>query len=135
MGITNLSLFNALRTQMHWHQARQAVLAENVANADTPGYRARDIARVDHEARMRPPQAGAVTPMVTNAGHIGARGIDRNGGQDVRRVSTFETTPEGNSVSLEEEMMKVSANQLDFQTAATVYQRSIGLLRTAIGRR
>ncbi len=53
--------------------------------------------------------------------------LDRNGG--------FEARPSGNAVSLEDEMMKVANNQMDYQAATSLYSRSLGLLKTAIGRR
>ena len=44
MAIPDLPILSMLRTRMQWHQERQRVLAENVANAETPRYRARDLA-------------------------------------------------------------------------------------------
>ena len=44
MPITDIPILSMLRTRMEWHQERQRVLAENVANADTPNYRPRDLA-------------------------------------------------------------------------------------------
>ena len=52
---------------------------------------------------------------------------ERPGGYDVR--------PTGNAVNLEDEMMKVAANQMDYQAATTLYTRSLGLIKTAIGKR
>ena len=49
MGITNLALFDALKSKMNWHQAQQKLLAKNVANAETPGYRARELADFSFE--------------------------------------------------------------------------------------
>ena len=43
MAVTDLPLFQALKSKMQWHQTRQVVLAENIANADTPGFEARDV--------------------------------------------------------------------------------------------
>ena len=54
---------------------------------------------------------------------------------DPTRAQAFETTPRGNSVTLEDEMIKVGQNQMDFQAAASLYQRGLGILRTAVGRR
>ncbi len=51
----------------------------------------------------------------------------RNGG--------FEARPSGNAVSLEDEMMKVANNQMDYQAATSLYTRGLGMLKTAIGRR
>ena len=49
-------------------------------------------------------------------------------------AARFEVTPSGNAVSLEDEMMKVSQNQSDYQLAASLYQKSLQMLRTAVGR-
>ena len=133
--LRDLPLFAALRTQMQWHSARQSVLAENIANADTPGYQARDIARVDHQSHFTVSRPLAAAPARTDARHIAGRPIVESGSFDSRRGPTFEVTPEGNSVVLEEEVMKMTANQLDYQTVATLYQKSLGMLRTAVGRR
>lgn len=140
MALTDLPIFAALRDKMHWHQARQTVLAQNVANADSPGYKARDIAEPDF-ASMLPgaaSQGWMSGPARTDARHIAgfsaAFGAGGSGGE-AEEVSSFETTPSGNSVVLEDEMMKVAQNQMDYQLATSLYTRGIGLLRTAIGRR
>jgi flagellar basal-body rod protein FlgB len=49
-------------------------------------------------------------------------------------MNNFEITPEGNGVTLEDEMMKVASNQMDYQAATTLYTRSMRLIKTAIGR-
>lgn len=133
--LSDLPFFSALKTQMQWHSARQAVLAENIANADTPGYRARDLERVDHGSRFAIAKPQAAGPSRTDSKHISGRSIVEASGFDNQRSATFEITPEGNSVVLEEEAMKMTANQLDYQTVATLYQKSLGMLRTAVGRR
>lgn len=131
----DIPFFSALRTQMQWHSARQSVLAENIANADTPAYEARDLERVDHNAHFTVSRPAAAGPVRTDAKHIAGRSIVDSTGFDNQRQTTFEVTPEGNSVVLEEEVMKMTANQLDYQTVATLYQKSLGMLRTAVGRR
>ncbi|HVQ66654.1 MAG TPA: flagellar basal body rod protein FlgB, partial [Bradyrhizobium sp.] len=47
----------------------------------------------------------------------------------------FLTKPAGNAVNLEDQMLKVSANQMDYAAATSLYSRSLGLLKTAIGKR
>lgn len=133
--LADLPFFTALRTQLKWHANRQAVLAENIANADTPGYRARDLRRVDHEAMFSVRAPSSSGPTRTHVHHIAGRPAVETGSFDNQRQQTFEITPEGNSVVLEEEVMKMTANQLDYQTASTLYQRSLSMLRTAVGRR
>ena len=70
----------------------------------------------------------------TSAGHIAGRGRQRQLRLD-RSSGGFETRPAGNAVNLEDEMMKVAANQMDYQAATSLYSRSLGLIKTAIGKR
>jgi flagellar basal-body rod protein FlgB len=133
----DLPFFSALRTQMKWHAARQSVLAENIANADTPGFQARDLVRVDHERRVDVPRSGGVAAVRTDSKHLSSApvSLSQSSQFEGRRQETFEVTPEGNSVVLEEEVMKMTANQLDYQTVSSLYQKSLSMLRTAVGRR
>jgi flagellar basal-body rod protein FlgB len=132
MAISDLPIFSMLRTRMNWHQERQRLLAENVANADTPGYRPRDLAPLDF-GRQVEQASGQLQLALTSPAHLTGGGagtgfaVDRSGKHDVR--------PAGNAVNLEDEMMKVAANQMDHQAAISLYSRSMGLLKTAIGRR
>jgi flagellar basal-body rod protein FlgB len=128
MGIGDLPLMSMLKTRMRWHNQRQVVLAENVANADTPGFRARDVRAPVFETVRG---AGPVRTDPRHMSGFGSRAADAS----ARAIQSFETTPRGNAVTLEEEMIKVGQNAQDFQAAATLYQRSMGLLRTAMSRR
>ena len=51
------------------------------------------------------------------------------------RSENYDVKPMGNAVKLEDEMMKVAANQMDFQTATALYTRSLNLIKTALGKR
>jgi flagellar basal-body rod protein FlgB len=130
MPISQIPLFSMLRTRMHWHQERQRLLAENVANADTPQFKARDLEQPALE-RMQP---AAVALARTSAGHLGPNpGAEAQFQHD--RRGGFEVRPAGNAVNLEEEMIKVASNQMDFQAATALYTRGLGLLKTALGKR
>lgn len=119
-------LMGALKARMHWHQARQKVLAENVSNADTPRFKPHDL------RAPSPPGNGGVTLAQTSPLHLGLSG--QRSGFDPRDPKRFETTPSGNSVNLEDEMMKVAQNQSDYQLAASLYSKSLGLMKIAIGK-
>jgi flagellar basal-body rod protein FlgB len=130
MPISDIPIFSMLRTKLHWNQERQRLLAENVANADTPEFKPRDLAPPKFDAGT-----SAVTPLTllrTSPAHLassdGAAPFDLQPGRD------FNIVPTGNAVSLEDEMMKVAANQMDFQAATALYTRGLGLLKTAIGK-
>ncbi len=136
MSLTDIPVFDVLRTKMRWHQVRQGVLAENVANADTPGYRARELATPRFEELVSGAEGRAtVAAVTTDAAHIAPAAARRSGdGFDVKKADGWETTPSGNAVVLEEEMMKLAANQMDHQAAVSLYRKSIGLIRMALGR-
>ena len=131
MPISNIPIFSMLRTKMQWHQERQRLLSENVANADTPRFQARDLTPLKFD---QPAAAGGNVGLVrtvpTHLAGVGASNqfaADRNGRYEIR--------PTGNAVNLEEEMLKVAGNQMDYQAATALYGRSLGLIKSALGKR
>ena len=130
MPITDIPILSMLRTRMQWHQERQHVLAENVANADTPNYHARDLAPPNFEREV---SLTSVSLATTEPGHIS--GSSGAGSQfATETTSRYEVRPRGNSVTHEDEMMKVASNQMDFEAAADLYTRSLTLIKLAIGK-
>jgi flagellar basal-body rod protein FlgB len=134
MAMSDLPVLSALRTRMQWHQERQRVLAENVSNSDTPNFKPRDLVEPKFTpSGTRGGTVGALAMMKTTAGTtIAASGSGPS--FDVNTRAGFETRPAGNAVSLEEEMMKVSANQMDYAAVTSLYSKSLHLLKTAIGK-
>jgi flagellar basal-body rod protein FlgB len=135
MAIGDIPILSMLRTRLDWSQERQRVLTENVANADTPNYRARDIAPLKFQEPDQVAEASVslVSLARTDNGHMG--GLDQ-GDSPFQPVKTsgYEVRPTGNAVNLEEEMMKVANNQMDYQAASALYTRSLHLLKTALGK-
>jgi flagellar basal-body rod protein FlgB len=129
MPITDIPILSMLRQRMEWHQERQRVLAENVANADTPNYRARDLAPPDFSHEMQ----AALTLDRTNPLHITTQA---GGGSAFAADSSgrYQIRPRGNSVTHEDEMMKVASNQMDYEAVTSLYTRSLALIKLAIGR-
>jgi flagellar basal-body rod protein FlgB len=132
MAISSIPGLTALRTSMQWHQERQRVLAENVSNADTPNFRPRDLVRPSAEALANGSKA-TLAMTLTNPQHIAFSG--EGGDFSVDKKGPFEVRPAGNAVDLEEQMTKVASNQMDYQAATSLYSRSLGLLKTAMGKR
>ena len=131
MPISDIPILAMLRTRMAWTQERQRVLADNVANADTPKFKPRDLLPPD---AGRPAQAGGPVVLArTDPMHLGVGGA---GGvpQFATAPGRYQVHPTGNAVSLEEEMMKVAANQMDYQMVTTLYSRGLGLIKTALGK-
>jgi flagellar basal-body rod protein FlgB len=132
LAITDLPLFGMLRTRMQWHQERQRVLAQNVANSDTRDFKPRDLAPLQFE------QAGSGTASLALRRPEGTRTAYAAGsmsGLQSSQSRSFEARPTGAAVNLEDEMLKVAANQMDFQAASSLYIKSLGLLKIAIGKR
>jgi flagellar basal-body rod protein FlgB len=132
MPISNTSIFSMLRTRMQWHQERQRLLSENVANADTPNFKPRDLSQPKFD-RTRP-GATEVTLARTSAAHIGSSAA-ASGKFQLDRRAEFDVRPTGNAVSLEDEMLKVASNAMDYQAATALYSRSLGLIKAALGKR
>jgi flagellar basal-body rod protein FlgB len=130
----DLSVLSALRTRMQWHQERQRVLSENVANSDTPNFKPRDLVepKFDAAGTSVGGVTGSLEMMRTSASHLSPSGAPDTFEQD--RKTGFETRPAGNSVNLEDEMLKVSANQMDYAAATSLYSKSLHLLKVAIGK-
>jgi flagellar basal-body rod protein FlgB len=129
MPISDIPILSMLRTRMQWHQERQRVLAENVANADTPGYHARDLAPPKFETALRTASLALVT---TSPTHIGAGSGGSPFAED--KDPQYEVRPRGNAVSHEDEMLKLAGNQMDYDAASSLYAHSLALIKTAVGR-
>jgi flagellar basal-body rod protein FlgB len=134
MSINDLPVLSALRNKMQWHQARQRVLAENISNSDTPNFKPRDLVepKFNSSGASGGPM-GSLAMMRTSASHIAPSGGASSFAQNTK--AGYETRPAGNAVNMEDEMLKVSANQMDYAAATSLYSRSLGLLKTAIGKR
>jgi flagellar basal-body rod protein FlgB len=132
--IGDIPLLAAIKGRMQYHQSRQKLLAENVANADSPGYKPRDLKPFDAAlAAQRADVTGSTGPVRTDPRHIGAGGS--GGGIGSKRSNVFETTGSGNSVNLEDEMMRMAQNNSDYQMATTLYGKSLSYLKIALGKR
>ncbi len=127
MPITDIPILAMLRERMQWQQARQQVLAENVANADTPDYQAKDLAPLDFSHELT---AASLPLERTSPDHIAAV----SGGSSQFATGgggPYEIRPRGNAVSHEEEMMKVASNQMDYEAATELYTHSLNLIKLA----
>jgi flagellar basal-body rod protein FlgB len=132
MELSGTSLFQALAAKMRWHQQRQQVLAENIANADTPGYVEKDLNPFSSDdGGVKSVAMMTVSSVSPTQFHIAsADGADGFGDA----ASGTQVSPTGNSVTLEDEMMKVSSNDMDYQTVTALYTHSTRLIRIALGK-
>jgi flagellar basal-body rod protein FlgB len=133
MNVNGVPLFSLLSERMSWLSTRQSVLAQNVANADTPNYVARDIKPIDFESMVSGQNSGTGLA-VTNTRHIDIR-AQRGGNFEEQDAEGEGGTPTGNVVSVEQEMIKLSDTQIQYQTATNLYSKAVNMFRTALGGR
>ncbi|HEY4125347.1 MAG TPA: flagellar basal body rod protein FlgB [Rhizomicrobium sp.] len=136
MNLPDIPLFSMLRERMTWLNARQGALSQNVANADTPGYGARDLKAPDFESLLRKTAKGGETSSglrTTDAHHIAIQASSETSGFTDYAAPDVEASLNGNSVSLEGEMMKMADTQASYQAATNIYSKAIDMMRTAIG--
>ena len=136
MDLKSIPMFSALRSSMSWLDKRQKVLAENVANSSMPGYRAQDLEELDFSAALKAVEAkpmhhAGFSGQGTSFSSSSSFGPSHNAKVRVIDSPGSETSPDGNSVVLEEQMMKIAETQIQFEAAANLYQKGLNLLRIA----
>jgi flagellar basal-body rod protein FlgB len=133
MDAGQIPLLSMLKERMTWLNRRQDVLSQNVAGADVPGYKARDLKAPDFESVLRgTTRISASSLAVTDPHHISFARQSASFEEDT--VADVEATSTGNSVSLEAQMIKVADTQAQFQAATNLYAKAIDMMKTAIGR-
>ncbi|HEY1504093.1 MAG TPA: flagellar basal body protein [Stellaceae bacterium] len=133
MDIGHIPLFAALSKRMAWLTGRQTVLAENVANANTPGYVAKDLKELDFKSLIGNGTGTNFGPLQLAAdqpGHF-APAVPSNPAQVVQVPD--DQSLSGNGVSLESQMMKVSTNASEYALVTTLYKQNISMIKTALG--
>ncbi len=113
--LQNLNILEIASAMARHAVQRHSVIAENIANSDTPGFKAKDLEPFS-EAFAR---------------------VQRSEAADFRveRITTGEPSPNGNTVSLEDQMARSAGALRDHETAMTIYSKAMTMLRTSIGRR
>lgn len=133
MNYATLPLMSGMHAKMRYLGERQAVLAQNIANVDTPDYKAKDIKAPDFTAHVM--RASKNLPMArTNTMHMAS--AQNMGGiyKMTERKPTYETNPNGNTVSMEEEIQKVAMTAAQYSQMTGLYRKTIEMFRTAAGR-
>jgi flagellar basal-body rod protein FlgB len=134
MAIGGIPIFQALADKMRWHQSRQTLCRKTSPMPIRPAIGAAILKAFSLESFAKPLSMATVTTSAVSPNHIAISSFSPQSQFGVADGAGYETTPEGTQVSLEDEMMKVTSNELDYQTATTLYTRSLRLIRTALGR-
>ena len=127
-------LFDLISARSAWLGQRQAVLGQNVAQADTPGYRPRDLKPASFASLLRSSSATPqrLEPVRTGPAHVAGRAAAGGPFAD-QKAASYEVTPSGNGVELPEQLEKMASTELDHQLTTSLYRSYVGMLRTALG--
>ena len=128
MTINSSNLIDLLTQKMSYLNQKQSVLAENVANANTPGYKELELAPFSFGDAMKQAQ---VTMAVTNPGHIVPASMAGTN-ERTTKVKSYDTVPTGNSVNVEQQMMDVSKTSVEYQTVTSLLKKITGLFKIAV---
>ncbi len=134
MDLNKLTLFGMVKKRMDWLTQRQEVLSQNIANADTPGYKARDLKGVDFK-RLIGRQRRSLNMATTEPGHITGREKRETEFGDEKSRKPYETAINGNSVVLEEQMAKINETGIAHRLATQLYKKNLSMFAIAIGKR
>lgn len=141
MDLKNISLFKTLNQKMTWLNERQQVLAQNIANANTPGYIAQDLEEVSFEQYLNETNMTDSGQQRTIMKTSDPRHMNMSGGSsasfEIRQTTSdfAQASPDGNTVDLERELTKMAEVQMEYTLASNMYKKHIGMLRMSLGRR
>ncbi len=130
MDLTKIPLLSGLAARLDFLASRTSVIAENIANADTPGYVAKDLKTRNFQAMAQ--SAAQPQPMrVSDPRHVAAAPGAQARSFTVERAPDGEASLTGNQVSLETQAMKLSETRQEYALAASLYRKGLAMLRLA----
>ena len=134
-ALDDIPLFSMLKSHMGYLSDRQRLIAQNVANSDTPGFTPQDLDSFTTPLGAKGPaplQMTPVTPTLTNPMHLTAPDGPGSKAWQSKATPDSETKMDGNQVVLEEQMMKMSDARSNYDAAVGFYEKSLAMLQTAI---
>jgi flagellar basal-body rod protein FlgB len=132
MDYSSINLMKMMSTKMAYLSEKQDVLAQNVANADTPGYSAVKMRDLDFE-RMAMNEARKLKMRTTSSGSSMEGTRPTKDFRTETQRKTHETTPVDNNIALEEQMAMVAQNNLEYMTVTNLYTKTSDMFKLALG--
>ncbi|MDH5748792.1 MAG: flagellar basal body rod protein FlgB [Rhodospirillales bacterium] len=132
MDFGKIAVFEAMKKRLSWLSHRQEVLAQNIANADTPNYKPRDLKPIQFKelvARSKP-----VSMATSNPKHLGDARAVRDGSSVEISPKSNESSPNGNAVVLEEQVSKINENSISYRLTTQIYKKHLSMFRIALGK-
>ena len=125
VNLAEIPLFDLAERRLAWIDSRERVLARNIANADTPGWKPQDIRAFS--ADLRRAQSSLVR---TDPHHLMSNGAER----PLAPKTRGERAPDGNAVSLDDQLARLADSETAHELASDLYKKYLGFFRLAIGR-
>lgn len=128
MDAKHIGLFDLAEQRLNWANQRQAVLAANIANVNTPGYKPHDIQAFATSLA----HAQSTGPVRTQPNHLAGTTASTAPNEVVDR--THMHSPDGNAVSLDEQLVKLADTETAHSLVTSIYRAYLGMFNTALGR-
>lgn len=134
MDYTDLPLLKMMTKKMSWLSRRTEVISQNVANADTPGYGARDLKPVSFAEIVRKQlRTEEMAPVRTDERHlVSLKPVMPF--QSEAAPDRYESALDGNDVSIEQQLTKLGETHMDYQMTLNLYKKQMDMFRTALTR-
>lgn len=132
MSNTGLDLSEMIKVKMAYSSELQKTLAQNVANVDTPGYRAKDLEPLNFKNMLGAKMSSVPMALTSPMHQLGSKGQPGAFHSQLQK-SSFEVTPTGGTVVVEEQMMKVAQNATDYQMTTSLYNKIGNMYKVALG--
>lgn len=128
--LEDLTLFAMAQKSLSYNARREAVLSENVANADTPKYQAKDLAPLSFKDVLTPP-AAPIQAVTTNPMHI-SPAVEPTTFEAVKDHDPVESKPDGNTVQVDDQMQKIGETKGKYDLAINLFMKHLSMLKTAL---
>lgn len=127
MDATHIGVLDLAERRLTWADQRQTVLAENIANANTPGFKPHDLR--PFAAALA--DAGGVTLAQTEPNHLAGTVAPVSSAEVLDR--THAHAVDGNAVGLDEQLVKLSSTESMHELVTAIYKSYLAMFRTALG--
>jgi flagellar basal-body rod protein FlgB len=132
MDFGKIAVFEAMKKRMSWLSQRQEILAQNIANADTPDYKPRDLAPLQFKQLVK--KSNSVSMATTKPNHLPDQRAVRNENTVLTARRSNEVSPSGNAVVLEEQIAKINETSIAYRLTTQIYKRHLAMIKIAIGK-
>jgi len=134
MDFNSLRLMGMMTKKMTWLSRRTEIISQNVAHADTPNFKARDLKEVSFQELVRKEsRTSGFAPQRTNSAHL----VGMNSNMPFRAEAspdTYETSIDDNDVSIEQQLTKLGETQMSYQMTLNLYRKHLDMIRTSLTR-